>query len=370
MIIDFYKRNRTIIDKTVFIAGMLLFVFVFVKFLFNYIAPFFIAFALSLAFEPLVILLNKKLRIHRGIAALVCVLLLVIIISTLGVTLVSKIISQTHDLSRNAYGYAQSFAELGDILQSKLGNLLGFAPDDVKTYFSNLSRTLATEASGALGGSMRSFSVWFFTHIPVTLMQLILTVVSMFFFIKDKHLIGALAAQGSPAWLTEKFAIIKRGMLRAVGGYIRAQTIVVSVIAIINITGQVLIGNKYALLVGLLVAFVDMLPVFGSGTIYWPWALVCVITGDYRTAIFLIILYAVNTVARQSLEPKVLGNQIGVHPLITLMSIYISLNVFGPVGFILGPILAVTIKALLENTDPTQPDPPGLPENAAAPPLN
>jgi len=348
LLFAFYGRNKAIIDKIVFILGLLLFVYVFIKYLFHYIAPFFIAFVLSLAFEPLVLLMNKKLRIHRGIAALICVLLLLLIVSTLGVTLAGKVINQTRDLSYNAYNYAREFSRLGDILQLKLENILSFAPEEVKTYFAQLPKLLASDAASAFVTFARSSSIKFFTYIPITLMQIILIVVSMFFFVKDKHLIITLAASKSPQWLTEKFEIIRRGVFKAVGGYIRAQTIIVSIIATINITGLVLLGNKYALLIGLVVAFIDMLPVFGSGSVYWPWALVSAIAGDYRTAIILMVIYAVNTITRQSLEPKVLGHQIGVHPLITLMSIYIALNIFGPVGFILGPVLAVTVKALSE----------------------
>jgi predicted PurR-regulated permease PerM len=94
---------------------------------------------------------------------------------------------------------------------------------------------------------------------------------------------------------------------------------------------------------------VDALPVFGSGAFFWPWALYSIIVGNYKMAMGLAIINILVLITRQMLEPRIIGSQIGLHPVATLMSIFIGLKVFGLFGFIIGPIILVTIKALQDN---------------------
>jgi predicted PurR-regulated permease PerM len=91
------------------------------------------------------------------------------------------------------------------------------------------------------------------------------------------------------------------------------------------------------------------MPILGSGFILWPWTVISLIYGEYRTAVWLIATYGLIFVTRQLLEPRVLGKQIGLHPILTLMSIYIGLKVFGGFGFILGPFTLIMIKTVLSS---------------------
>jgi sporulation integral membrane protein YtvI len=143
--------------------------------------------------------------------------------------------------------------------------------------------------------------------------------------------------------------VAKAGVIKAIGGYIRAQCILMCIVSAICVTGLVILGNQYALLLGVLIAFVDALPVFGSGAFFWPWALYSIIVGNYKMAMGLAIINILVLITRQMLEPRIIGSQIGLHPVATLMSIFIGLKVFGLFGFIIGPIILVTIKALQDN---------------------
>jgi predicted PurR-regulated permease PerM len=91
--------------------------------------------------------------------------------------------------------------------------------------------------------------------------------------------------------------------------------------------------------------------VFGPGLILWPWAIAAAIGGDFHMAVGLILIYAVITVARQIFEPKILGSQLGIHPLVMLMSMFMGLQLFGLLGFLIGPIIVIVLKTIFETGD-------------------
>ena len=98
----------------------------------------------------------------------------------------------------------------------------------------------------------------------------------------------------------------------------------------------------------MVIAVIDMLPLLGSGIVLLPWALVCFLGGDVKVGIALLVIWIIATVAHQLAEPKLLGKHIGLHPLATLMSVYIGAELFGFVGLIAGPLVAVAIKSILQ----------------------
>ena len=138
------------------------------------------------------------------------------------------------------------------------------------------------------------------------------------------------------------------GLVRAMGGYFRAQYILMAMSGIISIIGLMILRNDYALLIGLLLAALDFLPILGVGAVLLPWALISVIMGNVNQAIGLAVIYGVITISRQVLQPKILGAQMGTHPLASLMSIFIGFRIFGLLGLIIGPSLLMIFIAIKE----------------------
>ena len=151
-----------------------------------------------------------------------------------------------------------------------------------------------------------------------------------------------------PEWLKTSVRTIQKGFLAAIGGYARAQLTIMSVIAAISILGLTIMRHPYAVMMGLIVCLFDALPMIGTGLIFWPWAVASLISGNYAMAVGLFIINAICFLSRQLLEPKVLGQQIGLHPLLVLMGIYIGLKVFGVFGLFLGPVLLVIAKLIIK----------------------
>ena len=134
--------------------------------------------------------------------------------------------------------------------------------------------------------------------------------------------------------------------------YLRTQGIIMLITATLCTTGLMIIHNPYALLLGLVIALLDALPILGSGMILLPWSIVLFFRNDYMAGAILLTVFILCVILREFLEPKLLGKGIGIRPLYTLISMYLGIRVFGVAGFILGPIGLVIIKSLYEQTEP------------------
>lgn len=346
LIKDFYKEHKETVDRLGFTVFFVLFFYLFVNYIFAYIAPFFFGYIISLLFEPLVALLSRKWKLNRGLLAFFCIIVLIFLVGGIGTNLVMKIIFEARSFQANIPGMLQDISRITDGLVSKFNHYFMLVPDTFQTFVTNSGKALIDGLTGMLSSGVKKGSVNIVAFIPGMLMGLLLTLISSFFFIKDKQLINDTAARYTPKWVAEKIGAVKRGFTGALGGYVKTQIILMSINSIIIITGLLILRYPYALFVGLAIAIVDMLPVFGAGTILWPWAIYSFIVGNYVQGVGLFAIYGVVLITRQSVEPRVLGQQIGIHPLITLMAMYIGLQVFGALGFLIGPMLAVAIKSI------------------------
>jgi sporulation integral membrane protein YtvI len=181
--------------------------------------------------------------------------------------------------------------------------------------------------------------------IPRFFIALIIVLVSSFFFSRDKVLIRKACLSAFP-WLAQpQVAGILQEMGQGILGYFKAQTLLVSFTALQVLTGLHLLGIKYAVSLSLFIALLDILPVVGPGTVFLPWAGWELINRRFTLGLALIVLYATITVVRVILEPKVVGRNLGLHPLAALASIYIGLQALGLTGAVLGPLLLVFLKA-------------------------
>ena len=345
---EFYARNKKSLDKLVisvlFIAGA----YLFVRVLFQYIAPFVIGWLLAAIFEPIISRLNIRFKMHRGLLAALAILLVLIVIGSVGTIITVRIINEAYALSEALPEQVDALSQGFEELRENYLTILGHIPEDLREATDNFAYSLLGTITSAIGEFVRRISGSAVKVVPGTIIGIVLCFISMFFFIKDRKIIvGAIASKTSPA-IKEKFTTIKRELLGALAGYIRASAMLMLITGVICIIGLIMLQYPYALFIGLVVAVFDFLPVFGPGIILWPWAIASAIGGDYRMAIGIILIYAVITVARQIFEPKILGSQLGVHPLVMLMSMFIGLQVFGLLGFLIGPIVVVILKTIFE----------------------
>lgn len=180
------------------------------------------------------------------------------------------------------------------------------------------------------------------------LMIMVFAVLSGFFFLKDEEKIADIVLRIGGDGLRKNIRFFKETISGALSGYIRAQLLLMLLTFTIISVFLILFGIKYALLIALGIAFVDAIPVFGTGCILLPWALYEFLSGGNALGFGLLALYGVCALTRQILEPKILSSQIGLHPLLTLGGVFVGYKLFGFWGLIIGPILTMIFVTYIQ----------------------
>ncbi|NLV37104.1 MAG: sporulation integral membrane protein YtvI [Clostridiaceae bacterium] len=311
-----------------------------------FMLPFLLAFALSSVMEPLVKFTTNKLHISRNIIAPLALLLLLGVIILLAVLVVLRLIEEAKALISQAPGFFTTLYTQISGLVSSNSEFIDWLPaeitDNLGSLFSNLSNSISNLSRSVLKGLFNTA-----ISMPEAMMFTIITILATLFMLKDREKIASEIRHQLPKIWYARLMTIKDDLFSAIFGYLRAALIIMVITFTELLIGLSIIGIEYALLFALLIALIDLFPILGSGTILIPWFLYSFAIGDMRMGISILILYAVITIIRQAIEPKIVGEQIGVYPLITLLAMYAGLRIVGFIGIFLGPITFLLIRNIL-----------------------
>lgn len=326
--------------------------------------PFVIGYFVSLAAYPLVNFLKKKLHVPYKAGALITVLLLLLILS-LAVTLVIGAVS---DLSvviiDNWDDLYNSFVQT---LESGLNTLENWSEslpfDFVEDILKNFGEIEIKSDGGMLFDFGKSVSNWIrpfagslaggtisvVKSLPEVLVFVVMLILSTYFFTSEREKIKGLYQRHTSEGFKERMHLIKIECFGALFGYIRAQLILSAITAAELFVGLMILGVKHALLLSLIIALIDMLPVFGTGTVLIPWALINILSGGtLYFSVGMIILYLICLSVRNLLQPKVLSSNIGLDPLLTLIAVWLGYKLYGFIGMILFPCGAMLLYKLYD----------------------
>jgi sporulation integral membrane protein YtvI len=340
---DFYLRNKVFFDKIMLLLVVAGLVFAAV-FLMGFIGPFVAGFVISLILNPLVGLVERKWRIHRGIAAAVFLAFGIGIIFAVGGWLIGRLINEMTELVQAIPQYIGGAQEAVAGFRERIQTSLGVAGLEIN--FDAIFAGLLTFVTGLLQGFIEGGNI--ITAIPGAIFRVILTIISAFFFIKDKELIKRSLVGLFPEKMVKRGREVKESLKGALLGYIKGQLIIMSFVATICILGLMIIGSQYWMIIGIGIALFDIIPILGSGGILIPWAVYSFISGNTAFGIGLLVIWGLCFLTRQFLEPKVVGKRIGIHPIILLISIYLGITILGPFGILLGPLTVLVIKSIME----------------------
>ncbi|MCL2378707.1 MAG: sporulation integral membrane protein YtvI [Defluviitaleaceae bacterium] len=346
---DFFDNHKQLLDRAAFFALIAVAVYLFFTLLFGLLAPFFFGLLIALILEPPVRLLVNRLRWKRWVASLLCLLLFTVAAGSLGVWLITALIRQMTAFVTAAPEHVEEIAaRINEATATWMARLDEILPE---AWLPDMQETLVPAITSLFGGEMLDQAINFAAGVPNFLVGMVLALVSAYFFMADRWLIFRTVRNSCPPWLLGHMRQTRVGLSRAVGGYFRAQYILMAMVGIISITGLLILRSPFPLLLGLLLAAVDFVPILGPAIILLPWALISLLVGDFHMAIGLGVIYGVITITRQVLQPKILGAQMGAHPLASLMSIFIGLRIFGLLGLIIGPSLLMVFIAVRERSD-------------------
>ncbi len=311
-----------------------------------YCIPFIIAFILSSLIEPVVNFMEKKIKIHRKVGSIVSILLVLSILGTilgLIITQLVKEIVNVYNQINEIFGSMQQFLEA---MIEKANNIYISLP---KTISDTLDQYFADAASNAkeLLDPIVKGATSFTMSLPQAMLFLVVTILATYFMTSDRNKINLFLDKQIPGQWMEKTRTVMSKLFSALFGWLRAQLILMTVTFTELTIAFIVMRVENGLLIALLIAIVDALPIFGVGAVLIPWGIVELLSANYQRGLSLLLLYIIVIVIRQMIEPKIIGQQIGIHPLLTLFAMYLGLQLFGILGMIVGPVLMVIVKSIL-----------------------
>ncbi|MGI6552156.1 MAG: sporulation integral membrane protein YtvI [Bacillota bacterium] len=315
-------------------------------FLWPLMLPFIIGFLLAALFDPLVTFVVNKCRLPRVIGVLITM------IATVGgflAVIIWMIVRAVLELSKFSRSLPYYFQILLDWLEEifREAQVFYFSLNLPSNWQQNAQSYLEKATANLF--SALDWSFGFMTAVPNVILIIFFALISSFFISKDKELIKKTLYLVLP----EKAARIahRSGVQTgaAILGYLRAQIVLMLITMAQTLLGLYILGVDYVLLITLFVGILDILPILGPGLIFVPWIIVLLFSSRVKLALALLILYAIISVVRQVIQPKILGVSIGIHPLEALISLYVGYKVFGILGVIIGPILLVVLKGLWQS---------------------
>lgn len=326
------------------------------------ILPFLLALLFSSLISPIADFLSKRCKIPKKPASAALVLLFFFAIVSLlyfaGARLIEEIGDLLDRLSADPDSIrltieqlAEKFARLGNrfsILQKALSS------ESLQELGLDVDRLLTDALSSLLSSltsRLSSMAMNVAAKIPETLLFTAVFLISSFYFSADRERIGGYFTSLLPDRWQEKLPTLKEKAARTLTGYLKAYLLLMLLTFAEVFLGLTLLGTNYALLMSLIIAVVDVLPILGTGTVLIPWSILAFTTGDAKMGTGLLILYGVVLILRQLTEPRIVGNSIGLHPLATLASVYLGIRFLGLSGIFIGPIVALCIKGFGGNSD-------------------
>lgn len=313
------------------------------RFVFIYFTPFITALVLSLIIEPIVKFF-QKFKLNRGFSVLLSILLFLGGFISISIFAVTRIVYELIRLYEKLPNYYEDLYNLSAEIIQEATDLYLQLPPEALNIIQDVLRTVFDKATTFLSHTT-TVLINILTGLPSALIFLIITLISTFFLTKDKYMIKDFVfRQLPPTWGT-KLTSLKTDLFGALIGFLKAESIILTATFLESFIGLTLIGVDYAFILAIVIAVFDIMPVLGTGGIYVPWAITNIVLGNYRMGIALLVLYGIITIVRYMIEPKVVGQQLGIHPVVTLMSMFAGLKLIGAAGLILGPTSVVALKA-------------------------
>ncbi len=314
--------------------------------LLSLLTPFVLALILAWLLNPVIKAIQKRLGIPRSILSLVLIFLLFAVAGGLLGVLVYSVASELVSLASNWQSIWSSMLAAGQTVGEALSGFFAHLPPEVVETVNTMASNLVVWLQGYLSLMLSNLAAGagtFAMRVPPFAIATVIFVMASYFIVSDYPRIRFLFLDHLSKNVHGFLGDVKRTATAAFGGYVKAQLILSIGVFFILLIGFGVVGEPYAVLLAFLLAVLDFIPIVGAGTAMIPWAVVNVFTGDYRHAIEMMVIWGIIALFRRVAEPKVVGDQTGLSPILSLISIYVGMQVAGVAGMILGPVLCMVI---------------------------
>ncbi len=367
------KRKATLINLVYYVFVIALF-YLFMKYAFGLVSPFIIAFAIAMFLQKPIRAISKKTKIKKGVIGAVSVLLIISLIVTAVVFVGYRLVLEFKGLGEYLMSLVDDLPRLIQSAEAWILDKIAFLPDSVeKTASDAISgivdnlllatqedlpqasvdspvnfggidfSTIATPLGGLLSTAMQ---------IPAVFTAVLIGIIACFFITCDYDGFTNMIKDNLSEEHEKALVRTKRLLGEILGKMLKSYATLIFITfceVSIGLNILKLIGvyeGGYIIAISICTAIVDILPVLGTGTIMVPWAIYNLFTGNIGLGIGLLVLYALITVIRQILEPRLVAMNVGIHPVVTLAGMYLGVQLFGFLGIFILPITFILVKAL------------------------
>lgn len=310
--------------------------------------PFVIAFAIAMLIEPVIKLVHQRTRLHRKTSAIIVLIIVSAVLIGLITWGVVTLVSEAYDLLGGINGYTEKIYSKFQQLTANFNFDRINLPEQLTGVVQGSLQDVVGNASKLVSNLLNTIIKWL-TTLPTLGIYIVVTLMATYFICVDKlYMLDQIEHHFPKTWVKRTIMHVK-ALLSSLGDFLKAQFIMVAIaftevfigLYILKMIG---LNVQYPFLGALGVAFVDALPIVGSGTVLVPWAFFSAINGDIRLAIGLLTIFIIISIIRQFVEPKVVSKQIGIHPIFTLIAMYTGFKLIGIFGLIIGPIALIVLK--------------------------
>ncbi|WLR43650.1 sporulation integral membrane protein YtvI [Bacillus carboniphilus] len=339
----FFKRKPVIITVVIILLA------IFTYFILPISIPLILALLTALLLEPTIQMLRSKFNIKRNISVMITFITFLLFISVVTFFITTKVVGETVEFMDDVPVYVYELTIVWNDIEKAFSNTAQDLPEEVVD-------SITEEMSNFVNNSVRTISSSvnidnakaIFTNIPNYLVNLLVYLIALFLVMLDLPRIKLKFYSFFTETTTEKVNFLFKRIKNVVFGFIKAQFLVSLVIFLASFIGLLFITPEIALVMSLLIWIIDLIPLIGSIIVLGPWTIFAFILGDAVMGTKLAILAAVLLIIRRTLEPKVMGSNIGLSPLSTLISMFLGLKLFGFLGFFIGPFILIIYNSSRE----------------------
>lgn len=309
--------------------------------------PFVASFLVSLLVNPFADALQKRLKMPRSLSAILVVLVTVGLVGGIITAVIWKIVDEIRAIYYDFPVILENIQSAWYSTSRFLSNIMDALPESMQ----EVAQTLINQTTEWISGFAANTTIVqsagnFAKSLPSAFVSIIVFILSLFFMVSDSKTVAEMVKKPFTEKFLQRVGEIKIEAKKYVGGYVKAQLTIMCIFFIIIFIGLTALKVEHALIIALATALLDALPIFGSGAVLWPWALVSFIMGNYGLGTSLIIIYLMLVLIRQLIEPKIVSQNIGMHPILTLMAMYVGFRTLSVGGMIFGPLLLMFIISL------------------------
>jgi sporulation integral membrane protein YtvI len=345
------EKLQTYAHLTISAAGVLVVAFILVRYLFLPLLPFLIAWGVAFIVRPAAHLISGKLglpkRLLSALLAAVTILVGLSAVAALGVWGISA-----------AWRFLSDFAK-----DDRLFEFLARITDPISAIFGDgegaarLEEYLGDTLKGAISSLLSALVdilTAIVTRVPGVLFFILITLIAAVYFAIDLERINSFVRRHLPKRVGCTLVRLKDSFLRVGVSYIRSYLILMSITFVITLAGFLILRVKNALFLALVISLLDLLPLIGVGTVLVPWSIFQLVFGSPVTGVGLIVLLIVHEITRQFAEPRIVGKSLGLHPIVSLVLLYLGYSLFGFLGLFITPVVGIISGLLINKNDATK----------------